>query len=122
MRSLSISLKKSLVNFLLLKICLKTKSLVNHTFCFSSLNTINLNGTYLTNLETTWVNKIAESIWKVGGNAYDNVMYTAMIVSPAENTTYPAQIGLMYVSDYGYAANPTYWTYPGYSSNRDSSD
>lgn len=68
------------------------------------------------------MNKIAESIWKVGGNTYDNVMYTAMIVSPAENTTYPAQIGLMYVSDYAYAANPTYWTYPGYSSNGHSSD
>ena len=33
------------------------------------------------------------------------------------NTTYNAKIGLMYVSDYYYGANPTYWSYPGNSSS-----
>jgi len=32
-------------------------------------------------------------------------------VSPAESTEYEDEIGLMYVSDYMYAASPTYWTY-----------
>ena len=36
--------------------------------------------------------------------------YQNEIVNPAENTTYDAKIGLMYVSDYGYAASPEAWT------------
>lgn len=30
------------------------------------------------------------------------------------NTTYSAKIGLMYVSDYYYAATPTYWSNKGF--------
>ena len=36
--------------------------------------------------------------------------YQNEIVNPAESTTYDAKIGLMYVSDYGYAASPEAWT------------
>ena len=33
----------------------------------SGLNTVNLNGTYLSNLGTTWTEKIATTTWNVGG-------------------------------------------------------
>ncbi len=83
----------------------------------STLNTGTLNGTYLNGLGTTWSDMIETHTWKVGGNTYQNIYnvtvkntYTNEIVSPAANTTYNAKIGLMYVSDYGYAASPANWT------------
>ena len=36
-------------------------------------------------------------------------LYQMEKVTPAETTTYSAKIGLMYASDYFYAANPVYW-------------
>ena len=67
--------------------------------------------------------KIAETTWKVGGNTWANIgtqpaktAYQNEIVSPVTtNTTdnateYTAKIGLMYVSDYGFAAGPSAWT------------
>ena len=38
------------------------------------------------------------------------IAYQNEIVKPSENTTYDAKIGLMYVSDYGFAASPSAWT------------
>ncbi len=83
----------------------------------SKLNSINLNTNYLDNIGSTWANKIATHAWKIGGNTYENisqvtasVVYQNEITSPAENTTYNAKIGLMYVSDYGYAASSSAWT------------
>ena len=83
----------------------------------SLLNKINLNTNYLNNIGTTWSNKIATTTWKVGGNTDDNIessipsiAYQNEIVAPAENTTYDAKIGLMYASDYGFAASPSAWT------------
>ena len=35
--------------------------------------------------------------------------YQNEIVSPAANITYNAKVGLMYVSDYGYATSPNNW-------------
>ncbi|MBD8924229.1 hypothetical protein EGR52_12710 [bacterium] len=88
-----------------------------NTWSASRLNTINLNTNYLNNIGTNWANKIATHTWKVGGNTYANIasatapnVYTNEITSPAENTPYDAKIGLMYVSDYGYAASPSAWT------------
>ena len=82
----------------------------------------------------TWsesnLNKIATTTWKVGGNTAEKIRGSAMYIAyqneitnaVTTNTTdgakeYSAQIGLMYVSDYGYAASPTYWTYYGYNSD-----
>ena len=83
----------------------------------SEFNKINLNTNYLNNIGSDWSNLIATTTWKVGGNTYDNISevtvkntYTNEIVSPVEETTYEAKIGLMYVSDYGYAASPENWT------------
>ena len=85
----------------------------------SNLNTINLNTIYIKNIGIIWNNKIAYHIWIVGGNTYrdgnniaystPHVAYQNEIVNPATNEIYNAKIGLMYVSDYGYAASPENW-------------
>ena len=88
-----------------------------NTWSESNLNKINLNTNFINNIGSTWANKIATTTWKVGGNTYDNiaksvppVAYQNEIVAPAENTTSDAKIGLMYASDYGFAASPSAWT------------
>ena len=106
-----------------------------NTWSESELNKTNLNTNFITNIGTEWAQKIAMTTWKVGGNTWAKIgtspMYTAYqneithavtTNTTDEKTEYSAQIGLMYVSDYGYAASPTYWTYPGYSSSGASSD
>ena len=88
-----------------------------NTWSESNLNKINLNTNFINNIGSTWANKIATTTWKVGGNTFDNIVksvpsaaYQNEIVAPAENTTYDAKIGLMYASDYGFAASPSAWT------------
>ena len=88
-----------------------------NTWSESNLNKINLNTNFINNIGSTWANKIATTTWKVGGNTYNNIVmsipsvaYQNEIVAPAKNTTYDAKIGLMYVSDYGFAASPSAWT------------
>ena len=88
-----------------------------NTWSESNLNKINLNTNFINNIGSTWANKIATTTWKVGGNTFDNIdssfpsiAYQNEIVNPSENTTYDAKIGLMYVSDYGFAADPSGWT------------
>ena len=88
-----------------------------NTWSESNLNKINLNTNFINNIGSTWANKIATTTWKVGGNTFDNIgssvpsiAYQNEIVAPAENTTYDAKIGLMYVTDYGFAASPSAWT------------
>ena len=83
----------------------------------SNLNTINLNTNYWTNLGSRWQNLIEISTWKVGGNTANNLYNTSVkntfqneIVSPAVGTTYSDEIGLVYLSDYGYATSPEHWT------------
>ncbi len=81
----------------------------------SNLNTVNLNTNYLNNIGSTWSSKIATTNWKVGGMAWSQTntakqYYTTELGSSSSSTTYSAKIGLMYVSDYGYAADPSYWT------------
>ena len=90
----------------------------------SRLNTTNLNTNYLNNIGTSWSNKIATHTWKVGGNTSANIAsvtapnaYTNEITTPAENTAYDAKVGLMYVSDYGYAASQSAWITPLYNSS-----
>ena len=93
----------------------------SNTWSTSSLNTY-LNGEYLTSLGTI-AEKIATTTWKVGGNTFDNIRavvptttYQNEIVSPdptnsTDNATeYSAKIGLIYASDYGFAAEPSAWT------------
>ena len=88
-----------------------------NTWSESNLNKINLNTNFINNIGNTWANKIATTTWKDGGNTWNNIVesvpsiaYQNEIVAPAENTTYEAKIGLMYASDYGFAASPSAWT------------
>ena len=92
-------------------------STVTNTWSESLLNKTNLNNNFINNIGSTWANKIAITTWKVGGNAYGmivqnipSVTYKNEIISSFLNTTYDAKIGLMYVSDYGFGADPSAWT------------
>ena len=83
----------------------------------SLLNKINLNTNYLNNIGTTWSNMIEDATWKVSWHSTPEVtpreMYTREITNatktygPSDGTS---KIGLMYLSDYGFAASPSAWT------------
>ena len=92
-------------------------STVTNTWSESLLNKTNLNNNFINNIGTIWSNKIATTTWKVGGNSYGMIVqnipsatYKNEIISSFLNTTYDAKIGLMYVSDYGFGADPSAWT------------
>ena len=83
----------------------------------SEFNTINLNTNYWNYLGATWQNLIAPTTWHLGGMTspintaktfYDGERNNAGFDS--NPTTYTDEIGLMYPSDYGYAAYPDAWT------------
>ena len=84
----------------------------------SLLNKTNLNTNFLNNIGTTWSNLIEDATWKVSGhstlaNITPSIMYTVEITNatktygPSDGTS---KIGLMYASDYGFAASPSAWT------------
>ena len=85
-----------------------------NTWSSSSLNTY-LNGEYLTSLGTI-AEKIATTTWKVGGGSITYLQdvpktaYQYEVGSSASTTTVDKKIGLMYVSDYGFAADQSGWT------------
>ena len=94
-----------------------------NTWSESLLNKTNLNTNFINNIGEEWANKIATTTWKVGGNTWENIAeqpaktaYQNEIVNPVttnsqdNKTEYSAKIGLMYVSDYGFAAEPSAWT------------
>ena len=102
----------------------------SNTWSTSLLNKTNLNKNFITNIGADWAAKIAETTWKVGGNTWANIgtqpaktAYQNEIVSPVTtNTTdnatdYSAKVGLMYASDYGFAAAPSAWTANLYTYN-----
>ena len=83
----------------------------------SEFNKINLNTNYWNYLGSTWQNLIATTTWYLGGMTspintakafYDGERNNAGYGSNL--TTYSDEIGLMYPSDYGYAASPDAWT------------
>ena len=96
------------------------KATGTNTWSESNLNKINLNTNFINNIGSTWTNKITTTTWKVGGNTSTNILlsvpsvaYKNEIVTPAEDTTYDTKIGLMYASDFYYAASPRAWTLVG---------
>ena len=99
----------------------------SNTWSTSLFNKTNLNKNYLNNIGTTWSNLIEDTTWKVSGHTTHDVtpkvMYTAEITNATktygpENGT--SKIGLIYVSDYGFAAAPSEWTTPLYKYNSSS--
>ena len=94
-----------------------------NTWSLSNLNKTNLNKNFITNIGADWAAKIADTTWKVGGNTWANIgtqpaktAYQNEIVNPVTTnsqdnaTELKAKIGLMYASDYGFAAAPSAWT------------
>ena len=101
-----------------------------NTWSLSNLNKTNLNTNFIKNIGADWAAKIAETTWKVGGNTYakiqdavPSVVYQNEINHPetthsTDNATeLEAKIGLMYVSDYMYAAPQDKWTLVGNNSD-----
>ena len=99
-----------------------------NTWSTSLLNKTNLNTNFITNIGTDWAAKIEDTTWKVGGNTYakirdavPSVAYQNEIVSPVTTnsqdnaTELKAKVGLMYASDYGFAAASSSWTTNLYS-------
>ncbi len=94
-----------------------------NTWSRSNLNQTNSNQNFITNIGVEWAKKIAETTWKVGGNtwaniglqpaktAYENEINHPVTTNSQDNATeLKAKIGLMYASDYGFAAAPSAWT------------
>ena len=94
-----------------------------NTWSLSNLNKTNLNKNFIANIGADWAAKIADTTWKVGGNTVANIgqqpaktAYQNEIVNPVTTksqdnaTELKAKIGLMYASDYGFAAAPSAWT------------
>ena len=90
----------------------------------SELNKINLNTNYLNYLGNSWSPMIEDSTWYLGGMTSNGNTAKSFYTGERNNagygsnpTTYgpenangnPTKIGLMYPSDYGYAANPDAW-------------
>ncbi len=111
----------------------------------SNLNTVNLNDYYLnTYLDTKWEEMIESHLWQVAGNdkdfirdernAFETYDYevgnnkvtlsnlgkcaidTLGTTCTIDEIVHNAKIGLMYLSDYMYAAKSLYWSYKGYIS------
>ena len=87
-------------------------SKVPNTWSTSALNTESLNGRFLASLESL-NNYISVTDWQVG--TLNNVINTPKSAYDYElgayrnNLIYKAKIGLIYISDYGYAASPENW-------------
>ena len=98
----------------------------NNFWVNSSLNTDVLNSTYLDILGSNWTNKIATTNWKVGRNLFDDIVNTRLdevyeneMFNSNDSETYSAKIGLMYASDYAYAASPENWNLTLYEYDSD---
>ncbi len=91
-------------------------SVGSNNWTTSEFNKINLNTNYWNYLGATWQNLIAETTWHLGGMTSNSNTAKAFYDGERNNagygsnsTTYSDEIGLMYPSDYGYAASPDAW-------------
>ena len=96
----------------------------DNTWSTSTTNTTNLNKNFLAYLDgknAKWKKMIADITWYVGGitraNGHNSNAKTAYDYEVGANkdttTTVTSKIGMMYVSEYYYAASKDYWTLPG---------
>lgn len=89
----------------------------DNTWSTSLLNKTNLNTNFLNNIGTKWENMINDTLWIIPSNNWSNVSYATPAFSYqwevgqyASNVTYYAKIGLLYATDYGFAADPSAWS------------
>ncbi len=92
----------------------------NNTWSESNLNITNLNTTFLNTFSDTWQEYIAEATWYVNGYSTYNTTAATWQNAESTGTTWAGKIGLMYVSDYGFAASDSAWTTNMSSYNRTS--
>ena len=92
-----------------------------NTWSDSSLNTVNLNTNFLANIGSKWASMIDTNVWYVRGGTYGNIVsqsvnvaYDYELGANKGTNTYNDEIGLMYTSEYYYAASPNYWSNFGY--------
>ena len=88
----------------------KWNSTNDNTWSTSSLNTY-LNNEFINTFDETTKGMIADTTWKVGG--FNNSKQPAKTVYQNEIKSSPSvnkKIGLMYASDYGFAAAQSAWT------------
>ena len=86
-----------------------------------SLINSDINGElFLDILDVKYSNLISNYTWQVGGMSSTiaaesdaQTVFNYEVGINSSDTIYESKIGLMYVSDYYYAASPTYWSYPG---------
>ena len=75
-------------------------------------NNVQLENYYEANY-SQYISYISEINWNINyfrDNSYNiQEIFANEIISPSEGTIYTAKIGLLYVSDYGYASLPDYW-------------
>ena len=81
----------------------------------STLNTINLNQRFISYLGTKWSDMISNHVWYVDGYSDFNSTPKTYLNAESSGTSYTAKVGLMYISDYGYAADSAYWSTRLYS-------
>ncbi|MDE6285222.1 MAG: hypothetical protein K2M17_05695, partial [Bacilli bacterium] len=93
----------------------------------SQLYKTKLNVDFINNIGSSWANLIDTTVWNGGGVTWANgggsslniarTAYDYEVGNYASNTTYSAKVGLLYMSDYYYAADPAYWSNKGYEYN-----
>ena len=83
----------------------------------SLLNKNILNGQFLTELGADWAGKIALTTWNYGGGTSENLTntnakrtYDYEVGANKITKTYNAKVGLVYISEYVYAGDPSIWT------------
>ena len=70
-----------------------------------------LNSTgFFDKFDYSWQEKIVTSLWYIGGTENGDTIVKEFFSAERNEDTYNGKIGLIYVSDYGYAASPDYWT------------
>ena len=88
----------------------------NNTWSNSDIRSV-LNNNFLNTISLPWQEKISIYKWYVGGLKSTEALYSPLLLAYSyeiglnrKEVTDNIKIGLMYISDYGYAASPTVWS------------
>ena len=79
---------------------------------YSELNNINLNTNFINNIGSVWSNMIEDTTWKISANV-DTAEHTPSEFygkEEVDSSVNKTKVGLIYASDYGFAASPSAWT------------
>ena len=81
-----------------------------NTWSSSTLTTTNLRDTFLNTFSSTYQEDIASATWYVNGYSTNSATPATWHDNESTGTPWTGKIGLMYVSDYGFAASNSAWT------------